>query len=135
MLFLTAVISLFIGFTIGFILGNLSNRKEEDDTIIVNSPSIPDANEANEIANAELQKHKDKIIEDLFKEINTLINRGEFRWHGFDHSTTAKNIKDEFTREELISIFEPKGYKVSFMPTGVEAEILFISWEKENSNG
>ena len=130
---MSTIIIIGLVFIIGMLSGSaltakiLTTKTKEDKKITTLT-----ADKAQEQATISLSVQKEQIINQLFKQIEICAKEGKYRWFAHSYSIVAKDIEENFTREELTAILEPKGYKVSFMPLGSKAEILFISWEKNN---
>ena len=127
-------------FVIGEVVGvavhkhkeNTTPKEDSNELSIENSTDLVDAYTAYEIASNSTNNLKQSIIADLVLSINKTILEGEFKWTAFNHQSIANNIKEYFTKEEILDIFEPKGYHVSFLASP-HCELLMISWKADET--
>lgn len=131
--FLCVAISSFV---IGEVVGvavykhkeNTTPKEDFNELSIENSTDLVDAYTAYEIASNSTNNLKQSIIADLVLSINKTIQEGEFKWIALNHLSISNNIKEYFTKEEILDIFEPRGYHVSFLASP-HCELLLISWK------
>ena len=139
-IFLCVAISSFV---IGEVVGvavhehkeSTTPKEDSDELNIENSTDLVDAYTAYEIASNATNNFKQSIITDLVLSINKTIQEGEFKWIALNHQSIFNNIKEYFTKEEILDIFEPRGYHVSFLASP-HCELLMISWtDNETEEG
>ena len=92
-----------------------------------NLTELPTAKQAYKTAISVIYNRKQLYVADLISSVNKDIQSSALRWYAYEHPNITNNIKDNFTEDEIRTIFEPLGYKVSFV--GLDrAELLSISW-------
>ena len=134
----TSAVWFAIGLVVGWCVTILAIRlgkeeiqsKQEND----NNISIPTANDALFLSSLVTSGPKYDCMSKLFKKINKAIQNGQkyYMLHE-DDIMLSSEIRQRWTQDEIIKLFEPYGYEIKWYLSGTSL-IDTISWDNEDIN-